>query len=159
MDFSSCPSQIHKAILHLAYERNIQGEDLSFPEMLVTFFPCRPASIGPISVKGFSLGQLRYVCRKKEYEDFHFETDREKEAYRLNREFLFRAVADLIEMGWVQIIPHDQLIWDEYQPRVKSLEKSEMVRLTYQGEKFVSSKNKRCQFLPLNILNGESDNS
>lgn len=147
MDFSSClsPNRVHKAILCMAYERNLQGEDLSFPEMLVTIFRCRPARIGPISVQGFSLGQLVYICRKEDYEDFHFETDGEQEAYKLSRESIFRAVADLIEMGWVQIIPHDQLIWDEYQPRVKSLEKSEMVRLTKEGEKLVKSKKPKAQ--------------
>ncbi len=139
MASSSCLSQkrLHKAILNMAYERSLEGQDLSFPEMLVTLFGCRPARIGPFSVQGFSLGQLLCVCRKENYEDFHFETEEEHEAYKLDRQSVLRAVAELVEMGWVKIIPHDQLIWDERQPRVKCLEKSEMVRLTKKGEKLV----------------------
>lgn len=142
------PKGLHKAILNLAYERGIRQEDLSFCEILVTIFGCRPARIGPISVQGFSLEQLVDVCRKEEHDDFHFETDSEQDAYKLDREAASTAVVDLEGKGLVKIIPHDQLIWDEHQPRVKSLKKNEMVRLTEEGQKFVEESKPRKPILP-----------
>jgi hypothetical protein len=121
----------------MPYERIPEGEDLSFPEILVTLLGCRPARIGPIFVRGFLLGQFVHVCRREPYEDFHFETDAKQNAYKLEREAAFKAVADLIKKGWAEIIPHERLVWAENQPRVKSLINTEMLRLTKEGEKIV----------------------
>ncbi len=139
---------LHKAILNLAYERGLRQEDLSFCEILVTIFGCRPARIGPISAQGFPLEQLVGVCRKGEYDDFHFETEAEQNAYKMDREAALKAVADLAEKAWVKVVPHDELIWDEHQPRVKSLKKNEMVRLTQKGLKFVEECKPRKPVLP-----------
>ncbi len=138
---------LHESILNMAYERGLEGEDLTYSEILVTLFGCRPARIGPLSVQGFSLEELIGVCRKQDYSDFHFGSDAEQKAYSSGNQAAFEAVADLEEKGWVKIVIQDQLIWDENQPRVKSLEKNKTVRLTRKGEKLLrESKNPKFVF-------------
>ncbi len=139
---------LHKAILNLAYERGLRQEDLSFCEILVAIFGCRPARIGPTPVQGFSLEQLVGICRKEEFDDFHFETEAEQTAYKMDREAASKAVADLTRKTWVKLVPHDQLIWDEHQPRVKSLKKNDMVRLTEKGQRFLEEFKNRKAALP-----------
>jgi hypothetical protein len=150
MAICSCLSRkgLHKAILNLAYARGLEGEDLSFSEMLITLFGCRPTRIGLLPVQGFPHDKLVDVCRKEDYDEVHFESNSEQNAYKLNREALIRAVADLIKKGWAITITRDQLIWDENQPRVKSLKKNEFVRLTKKGQDFVEGSKTRKRVFP-----------
>ncbi len=114
----------------------------------MTLFGCRPVRIGPLSVQTFFLEQLVAVCRKEGYDDFHFESGAEQKAYQLDREAAFGTVADLREKGWVKILAHDELIWDEYQPRVKAVTKNEMIRLTKKEKKFINRTKARNPVFP-----------
>ncbi len=102
---------VHKEILRLAHERHLVGESLTFAEVLVRIFGCRPEKIGLVSVQGSTLKDLLDVCREIPNEDFHFRRQSEQAGYGVNTMILLTVADELKEKGFIKIETQEKLLW------------------------------------------------
>ena len=133
-------TEIHKGILRLAHERLLEKEDLSFGEILVALYGCRPEKIGLHRVKKLSENEILNICRLEPHGEFHFATTVESDKYELAQASAPADVAWLVERGLLITVKAEKLIWAKDQPRVERVEDFLMIRLTKEGDKIAADK-------------------
>ncbi|HSR13001.1 MAG TPA: PilZ domain-containing protein [Thermodesulfobacteriota bacterium] len=126
--------------MHLAYDRYLAGDDLSFAEILFALYPCRPKRIGCVALQELSFGEALEACRFQEYEDFDFENPAEQDQFRRNRHSAREAAADLVGRGLLAEVQKQRLIWNEDEPTVKRIEPYTTLRLTEKGREMIPEK-------------------
>jgi hypothetical protein len=131
------PSELQKKILRLAYERLLEREDLSYGEIAVTLFACKPERIGPRLVRKLALDEIIAACRMEPDGEFYFSDKQEEDRYRLVQESVSRSVSRLVENGLLKIMRAEKLIWSKDRPRVERIESCETIRLTEDGRKLM----------------------
>ncbi len=130
-------TNLHKDILKLAYDRLLEKEDLSFGEILLALYGCRPERIGLHRVRKLSKNQMLNICRLEPYEGFHFGTEVEREKYHFAQASASKAVAELVKRGFLITVKAQKLLWAKGQPRVEGIENFPMFKLTDAGEKII----------------------
>jgi hypothetical protein len=130
-------SELQEKILRLAYERLLEKEDLSYGEIVVTLFGCKPERIGRRLVRKLPLNEIIAACRMEPDGDFCFSDRQEEDKYRVAQASVFRSVSRLVENGLLAIMRAERLIWSKDRPRVERIESCETIRLTEKGEKVV----------------------
>jgi hypothetical protein len=131
---------IQKGILRLAHERLLANEDLSFGEILVDLYGCRPEYIGLRRVQKLPQNEVLNICRLEPHEEFHFAGKVAQDKYGLAQASASADVAWLVERGLLITVKTENLIWAKDQPRVERIGSFRMIRLTEEGEKIVADK-------------------
>lgn len=133
-------TEIHKGILRLAHERLLEKEDLSFGEILVALYGCRPEKIGLHRVHKLSKDEILNICKLEPYEEFHFATTLEQGKYALAQASASADVAWLVERRLLMTLKAEELIWAKDQPRVERIGTFLTIRLTEEGNKIAADK-------------------
>ena len=133
-------TEIHKGILRLAHERLLEKEDLSFGEILVALYGCRPERIGLRQVQNLSKNEILNICRLEPHEEFHFPTTVEQDIYVLAQASASADVAWLVERRLLITLRAEELIWAKDQPRVERIGTFLTIRLTTEGNKIAADK-------------------